>query len=101
MVVYCFKRLELCGCRLLTGFVRLVLNQVAALCAQNSPENRPTMQEVVGMLTEDTEGPLKRSLPHKAGSGMHLEAVKYDPALLAPDETPCRLGSRKSPLSTG
>lgn len=79
--------------------VRLI--QVAALCAQNSPENRPTMQEVVGMLTEDTEGPLKRSLPHKAGSGMHLEAVKYDPALLAPDETPCRLGSRKSPLSTG
>ncbi|KAG0581231.1 hypothetical protein KC19_4G234500 [Ceratodon purpureus] len=56
------------------------LVQVAVLCAQNLPENRPTMQEVVEMLTEHTKDPMKED------DGLHLEPVKYDPALLAADE---------------
>lgn len=74
--------------------------QVAALCAQNSPENRPTMQEVVEMLKpEDAKDPVKL-LPDKVNAGLHLEPVKYDPALLAADDGPPGFGSRKSPLRT-
>lgn len=73
--------------------IRLV--QVAALCAQNAPENRPTMQEVVEILKED----LTEKLPEKLNAGLHLEPVKYDPALLAADDGP-GFGSRKSPMST-
>ena len=76
-----------------------VFHQVAALCAQNSPENRPTMQEVVEMLKEDhlKDGPVKK-LPDKVNGGLHLEPVKYDPALLAADDGP-GFGSRKSPIT--
>lgn len=79
--------------------MRLV--QVAALCAQNSPDNRPTMLEVVEMLKGDATDPSKQSLPEKANGALKIEPVKYDPALLAADETPGYLGSRKSALTTG
>lgn len=75
--------------------------QVAALCAQNSPDNRPTMLEVVEMLKGDATDPSKQSLPEKANGALKIEPVKYDPALLAADETPGYLGSRKSALTTG
>lgn len=73
--------------------------QVAALCAQNSPENRPTMQEVVELLKdpEDLKDPVVvKRLPGKVNATLHLEPVKYDPALLAADDGPLR----KSPLRT-
>lgn len=62
------------------------LVQVAALCAQNAPENRPTMQEVVEMLKPDELRDPKRRLPETGD--VHLEPVKYDPILLAADDGP-------------
>jgi hypothetical protein len=53
------------------------------------------MQEVVEILKED----LTEKLPEKVNAGLHLEPVKYDPALLAADDGP-GFGSRKSPMST-
>ncbi|BBN09639.1 protein MpRLK-Pelle_RLCK-XVb [Marchantia polymorpha subsp. ruderalis] len=63
--------------------------KVATMCAQNTPENRPTMLEVVELLKgEDKES----SAPAKDANGLQdpdklkLDTVKYGDELLAADE---------------
>ncbi|KAG6549187.1 hypothetical protein Mapa_009173 [Marchantia paleacea] len=63
--------------------------KVATMCAQNTPENRPTMLEVVELLKgEDKES----SAPNKDVNGqqdpkkLKLDTVKYGEELLAADE---------------
>eukprot|EP00249_Psilotum_nudum_P021489 c28124_g1_i2 orf=780-2021(+) len=57
--------------------------QTATMCAQNTPENRPTMLEVVDLL----KGVTKEKMPLQSDNGqdgkMKLEIVKYGEELLA------------------
>ena len=46
---------------------------------------RPTMQDVVEMLKDANNGLLKL-YPENGSDGLHLEPVKYDPAMLAADD---------------
>jgi hypothetical protein len=55
------------------------------MCAQDSPESRPTMQEVVEMLKNADQD--LRILHTGSGLRQRLEAVTHDANILAADKT--------------
>ncbi|KAJ7554931.1 hypothetical protein O6H91_05G015700 [Diphasiastrum complanatum] len=58
---------------------------VATLCAQNSPENRPTIREVVLLLKDDPNRKSTSDYDHQTDR-VKLEAVKYNDELLEADD---------------
>uniref|UniRef100_A0A0C9RXP1 TSA: Wollemia nobilis Ref_Wollemi_Transcript_5487_1819 transcribed RNA sequence n=1 Tax=Wollemia nobilis TaxID=56998 RepID=A0A0C9RXP1_9CONI len=66
-------------------FKRVV--HVATMCAQNAPEKRPTMLEVVDFLTGESKEKLSKMINDKNEKNEKLEAGKYTKELLEADES--------------
>eukprot|EP00246_Nothoceros_aenigmaticus_P015265 TRINITY_DN6261_c0_g1_i1.p1 TRINITY_DN6261_c0_g1~~TRINITY_DN6261_c0_g1_i1.p1 ORF type:complete len:373 (-),score=45.97 TRINITY_DN6261_c0_g1_i1:176-1294(-) len=60
--------------------------QVATMCAQNTPENRPTMLQVVDLLKGDVKERPPRALDNNGPGKLKLDTVKYEAELLHADD---------------
>ncbi|KAJ7300051.1 hypothetical protein O6H91_05G084000 [Diphasiastrum complanatum] len=59
--------------------------QAATLCAQNAPENRPTMIEIVRMLKGEAVEMVSKSVNGHHAETLELDVVKYDEQLMEED----------------
>lgn len=62
------------------------LVHVATRCAQNAPEDRPTMLEVVEMLNDIRDGRILKSQNPQNGKHLKLDSVSYEKEMLNADE---------------